>query len=167
MKRFIQGEHRGQGTFLPQSLDAYVSDTNPVGIVDVFVDELDLVNLGFDGAIPMRLPTSVPVRRGEHEAVLKEMQSRLSNAPDMMRVRKRAVEHPFGTLKQWMGATNLLTRKLAGVSAEMSVNVVAYNYASHENSRYQRFNEGAVGLKRSVFWPPSKVEAALAAPRPS
>jgi len=46
MKRFIQGEHRGQGTLLPKSLDDYVSDTNPVRVVDVFVDELDLVNLG-------------------------------------------------------------------------------------------------------------------------
>ena len=52
MKRFIQGEHRGQSTLLPESLDDYVSDTNPVRVVDVFVDELDLVNLGFDGATP-------------------------------------------------------------------------------------------------------------------
>lgn len=52
MKRFIQGEHRGQGTLLPESFDDYVNDTNPVRIADVFVDELDLVNLGFDGAIP-------------------------------------------------------------------------------------------------------------------
>jgi transposase len=67
------------------------------------------------------------VRRWEHEAVLEEMQLRLSKAPEMMRVRKRTVEHPFGTLKQWMGATHFLTRKLAGVSAEMSLNVLAYN----------------------------------------
>src|SRR5471030_1724673 len=52
MKRFIQGEHRGQSTLLPESLDDYVSDTNPVRVVDVFVDELDLVKLGFDGVIP-------------------------------------------------------------------------------------------------------------------
>ncbi|VVO40745.1 hypothetical protein PS833_05801 [Pseudomonas fluorescens] len=52
MKRFIQGEHRGQSTLLPESLDDYVSDTNPVRVVDVFVDELNLVNLGFEGAIP-------------------------------------------------------------------------------------------------------------------
>jgi len=52
MKRFIQGEHRGQGTLLPESLDDYVSHTNPVRVVDVFVDELDLVNLGFEGVIP-------------------------------------------------------------------------------------------------------------------
>jgi hypothetical protein len=67
------------------------------------------------------------VRRWEHEAVLEEMQVRLNKAPEMMRIRKRTVEHPFGTLKQWMGATHFLTRKLAGVSAEMSLNVLAYN----------------------------------------
>src|SRR5450830_711064 len=52
MKRFIQGEHRGQSTLLPENLDDYVSDTNPVRVVDVFVDELDLAKLGFDGVIP-------------------------------------------------------------------------------------------------------------------
>ncbi|MEE4220313.1 IS1182 family transposase [Pseudomonas viridiflava] len=67
------------------------------------------------------------VRRWEHETILEEMQVRLSNAPDMMRIRKRTVEHPFGTLKQWMGATHFLTRRLEGVSAEMSLNVLAYN----------------------------------------
>ena len=67
------------------------------------------------------------VRRWEHEDVLEEMQHRLSKAPEMMRVRKRTVEHPFGTLKQCMGATHFLTRKLAGVSADMSLNVLAYN----------------------------------------
>ncbi|MGR4043383.1 IS1182 family transposase [Pseudomonas sp. 910_21] len=67
------------------------------------------------------------VRRWEHEAVLEEMQNRLRNAPEMMRIRKRTVEHPFGTLKQWMGATHFLTRKFNGVSAEMSLNVLAYN----------------------------------------
>ena len=67
------------------------------------------------------------VRRWEHEAVLEEMQIRLDNAPQMMSIRKRTVEHPFGTLKQWMGATHFLTRRLAGVSTEMSLNVLAYN----------------------------------------
>jgi len=71
--------------------------------------------------------TNRRVRRWEHEAVLEEMQRRLNHAPDMMRVRKRTVEHPFGTLKQWMGSTHFLTRRLAGVSAEMSLNVLAYN----------------------------------------
>lgn len=67
------------------------------------------------------------VRRWVHKAVLEEMQNKLSNALDMMRVCKRTFEHPFGTLKQWMGATHFLTRKLNGVSAEMSLNVLAYN----------------------------------------
>ncbi len=52
MKRFIQGEHRGQSALLPESLDDYVADTNPVRVVDVFVDELDLGQLGFEGVIP-------------------------------------------------------------------------------------------------------------------
>ena len=42
MKRFIQGDHQGQSALLPESLDDYVADTNPVRVVDVFVDELDL-----------------------------------------------------------------------------------------------------------------------------
>jgi transposase len=52
MKRFIEGECRTQTTLLPESIDDYISDTNPVRIVDVFVDELDLVKLGFAGAEP-------------------------------------------------------------------------------------------------------------------
>lgn len=53
MKRFIQGEHRSQSTLLPQSLDDYVSDTNPVRVVEVLVDEVQLVSSGFDGAVPL------------------------------------------------------------------------------------------------------------------
>jgi transposase len=52
MKRFIQGEDRTQGTLLPELLDDYVSDTNPVRVVDVFVDELNLAQLGFNGVDP-------------------------------------------------------------------------------------------------------------------
>ncbi|ETK39206.1 transposase ISPsy6 [Pseudomonas fluorescens FH5] len=39
MKHFIQGDYRGQSTLLPESLDDYASDTNPVRVVDVFVEE--------------------------------------------------------------------------------------------------------------------------------
>jgi transposase len=52
MKRFVQGESRTQSTLLPESLDDYVADTNPVRVVDVFVDELDLGKLGFEGVAP-------------------------------------------------------------------------------------------------------------------
>jgi hypothetical protein len=44
-----------------------------------------------------------------------------------MNIRKRTVEHRFGTLNQWMRLAHFLTRKLAGVGAEMSLNVLAYN----------------------------------------
>ena len=52
MKRFVQGENRTQSFLLPEALDDYVTDTNPVRVVDVFVDELDLHKLGFEGVEP-------------------------------------------------------------------------------------------------------------------
>ena len=52
MKRFIQGEGRNQVTLLPECLDDYISEDNPVRVVDVFVDELDLTELGFTGISP-------------------------------------------------------------------------------------------------------------------
>jgi len=67
------------------------------------------------------------VSRWEHEAVLETMQTRLDHAPEMMRVRRQTVEHPFGTIKLWMGATHFLTRTLDRVSTEMSLHVLAYN----------------------------------------
>ncbi|HEY8036415.1 MAG TPA: transposase, partial [Methylobacter sp.] len=48
-------------------------------------------------------------------------------APDSMRIRRQTVEHPFGTLKAWMGATHFLTKQLKNVSTEMSLHVLAYN----------------------------------------
>lgn len=67
------------------------------------------------------------VSRWEHEATLEAMQQRLDHAPDMMRIRRQTVEHPFGTLKDWMGATHFLTRTLDRVITEMSLHVLAYN----------------------------------------
>ena len=59
--------------------------------------------------------------------MLEAMQSRLDQGPEMMRIRRQTVEHPFGTLKSWMGATHFLTRTLDRVSTEMSLHVLAYN----------------------------------------
>ena len=67
------------------------------------------------------------VSRWEHQAVLEQMQARLDHAPDMMRIRRQTVEHPFGTIKAWMGATHFLTRTIEKVSTEMSLHVLAYN----------------------------------------
>lgn len=67
------------------------------------------------------------VKRWEHEAVLEAMQARLDHAPEIMRIRRQTVEHPFGTIKSWMGATHFLTKTLDRVSTEMSLHVLAYN----------------------------------------
>jgi hypothetical protein len=67
------------------------------------------------------------VRRWEHEPVLEAMQQRLDRRPDAMTLRRRTVEHVFGTLKHWMGATHFLMRRLQNVGTEMSLHVLAYN----------------------------------------
>ena len=67
------------------------------------------------------------IRRWQHEAVLEAMQARLDRQPQMMRVRRHTVEHPFGTIKHWMGWTHFLTKTLARVRTEMSLHVLAYN----------------------------------------
>ena len=53
MKRFIQGESRTQSTLLPELLDDYIDEANPVRVIDVYVDDLDLGELGFRG-LPLR-----------------------------------------------------------------------------------------------------------------
>ena len=50
MKRYVEGQDRSQVTLFPESLDEYIAEDNPVRVVDVFVDELDLKALGFEGA---------------------------------------------------------------------------------------------------------------------
>ena len=67
------------------------------------------------------------VGRWEHQAVLDDMQIRLDRAPDSMRIRRQTAEHPFGTIKSWMGTAHFLTRTLNRVSTEMSLHVLAYN----------------------------------------
>ena len=67
------------------------------------------------------------VTRWEHESILEAMQARLDCDPQIMRVGRQTVEHPYGTLKAWMGATHFLTRTLDRVSTEMSLHVLAYN----------------------------------------
>src|SRR5713101_5045904 len=65
MKRFIEGEDRRQATLLPDSLEDYVTEDNPVRVVDVFIDELDLEALGFSGVVP-----EVTGRPAYHSATL-------------------------------------------------------------------------------------------------
>jgi hypothetical protein len=67
------------------------------------------------------------IARWEHEQVLDNMQQRLDRMPETSRLRRQTVEHPFGTLKAWMGATHFLTKTLPRVRTEMSLQVLAYN----------------------------------------
>jgi hypothetical protein len=59
--------------------------------------------------------------------VLEAVQARLDKNPDAMRVRRSTAEHPFGTIKGWMGWTHFLTMTLPKVATEMALNVLAYN----------------------------------------
>src|SRR6476661_10599485 len=52
MKRFLVGADRGQLTLLPECLDEWIDESNPVRAVDAFVDALDLGKLGFEGVVP-------------------------------------------------------------------------------------------------------------------
>jgi hypothetical protein len=92
----------------PECLDDYVAEDNPVRVVEVFVDQLELGALDFEGADPAAT-------------------GRLDREPEKMRVRRQTAEQPFGTIKHWMGSTHFLTKTLARVSTEMSLHVLAYN----------------------------------------
>jgi transposase len=67
------------------------------------------------------------IARWQHEQVLDDMQHRLDHTPQASRLRRQTAEHPFGTLKAWMGATHFLTKTLPKVRTEMSLHVLAYN----------------------------------------
>ena len=56
------------------------------------------------------------------------MQARLEQTPDAMRIRRCTVEHPYGTIKSWMGATHFLSKGLERVKTEMALHVLAYNF---------------------------------------
>ena len=65
MKRFVAGADRGQSTLLPECLDDWVDESNPVHVIDAFVDALDLGELGFSGVEP-----AVSGRPSYHPSVL-------------------------------------------------------------------------------------------------
>src|SRR5436309_11228242 len=65
--------------------------------------------------------------RWEHEAVLEAVQARLDRNPSKMRLRRQTVEHPFGTIKSWMGSTHFQMKTLKHVGTEMALHVLAYN----------------------------------------
>lgn len=67
------------------------------------------------------------ITRWEHQGQLDQMDNLMTSMPDSMLIRKQTVEHPFGTIKSWMGSTHFLTKRIQNVSTEMSLHVLAYN----------------------------------------
>jgi transposase len=67
------------------------------------------------------------ITRWEHEHLVDAMQDRINGGGGLMRLRRSTVEHPFGTIKAWMGATHFQMRRLQNVRTEMALNVLAYN----------------------------------------
>jgi transposase len=67
------------------------------------------------------------IARWEHEHVLEEVERRLDENPEKMRTRRQTAEHPFGTIKAWMGYTHFQMKTLKNVRAEMALHVLAYN----------------------------------------
>jgi len=67
------------------------------------------------------------ITRWEHEDVLDEVERRLDEHPEKMRLRRETVEHPFGTIKCWMGYTHFQMKTLKNVGTEMALHVLAYN----------------------------------------
>ena len=68
------------------------------------------------------------VTRWEHEVVMERLEARMEQHPKIMGVRKGTVEHPFGTIKSWMGSTHFQMKTMERVSGEMSLHVLAYNF---------------------------------------
>ena len=62
MRRFVEEADRGQWTLLPECLDDFIDESNPVRVIDVFVDALDLAEMSFEGVEPAQLvgPRTTP-----------------------------------------------------------------------------------------------------------
>jgi hypothetical protein len=67
------------------------------------------------------------IRRWEHEEVLERMHKRIDDDPSKLALRSMTVEHPFGTIKSWMGYTHFQMKTLKRVGTEMALHVLAYN----------------------------------------
>ena len=67
------------------------------------------------------------ITRWEHEHLLEDVQRRLDEHPEKMKQRRETVEHPFGTIKHWMGYTHFQMKTLKRVGTEMALHVLAYN----------------------------------------
>jgi len=97
MKRFIESDDRMQGTLFPEYLEDYVAEDNPVRVVDVFVEHLDLGKLGFNRAEP-----AITGRPSYHPSVLLKLYIWLPQ-PD-------PVQPPFGERNPAQCRTDVVAR---------------------------------------------------------
>ncbi len=132
----IAGFERDQLLLLPEAVDDYVDADNPVRFIDAFVDGLNLAAAGFARnpaacpACPLRSRCTTNIRRVsrlENEATIDRMAARLKERPDILERRREIVEHPFGSIKQWMYQGAFLMKGLDKVRAEFSLTALAYN----------------------------------------
>lgn len=84
------------------------------------------------------------VTRYANEAILDRMAVRLAANPEVMDQRRESVEHPFGSIKQWMGQRDFLTRRIENVRGEFSLTALAYNI------RRALTLVGVAGLMRAI-----------------
>lgn len=140
MGRFIEGADRRQTTLLPDTIDDYVGEENPVRVIDAFVEMLDLAALGLEGVIPedtgrpsyhpatlLKIYVYGYLNQVQSSRGLERAQERLDERPNAMIVRRSAVEHPFGSIKAWMGPTHFRMKTLQHVATEMALHVLGYN----------------------------------------
>jgi transposase len=107
MRRFVEEADRGQGTLLPECLDDFVAESNPVRVIDVFVDALDLAEMSFEGVSP-----AATGRPSYHPSVLLKLYiygylNRVQSSRRLEREAGRNVE------VMWLlGGSLLITRRL-------------------------------------------------------
>jgi DDE family transposase/transposase-like protein DUF772 len=114
--------------------DTYLCPNGPRAPLPLGVKGHALVNYCNPGAYrtcPLR-PRCTPsthrrISRWADEAVLDRMAERLAARPEILRLRRETVEHPFGSIKQWMNQAYFLMRGLEKVRAEFSLTALAYN----------------------------------------
>ena len=90
------------------------------------------------------------ISRWEHEAVLERVQARLDRNPGKMRVRRQTVEHPFGTIKSWMGATHFQMKTLEHVGTEMALHVLGLQHETRDEDSWRwRIDRGDPRMRRA------------------
>ena len=92
------------------------------------------------------------ISRWEHEAVLETVQVRLDQHPEKMTMRRQTAEHPFGTIKCWMGATHFLTKRLPKVATEYGAQCARLQHQARDGDHRRGWAAGGLGrLSRGVL----------------